>query len=282
MSARLPTVAGMFYEADPDALRKRIEWAFTHPFGPGEVPKPSTARRRESHAFMAPHAGYIYSGPVAAHTYYRIALEGRADTYVILGPNHTGYGEPVAVYPEGKWLTPLGEVLIDEELAGELVSRSKYARPDKSAHEQEHSIEVQLPFLQFIFGKVRIVPIALLYQTPSIARDLARSILEAAESLGRDVVVIASSDMTHYEPNESAHAKDRKALEKIVSLDVDGLFETINRLRISMCGPGPVMTAMEFTKLMGGSKGEVLKYATSGDITGDTYAVVGYASVRFF
>lgn len=282
MVKRPPVVAGLFYESDPQALKERIEWAFTHALGPGKVPKASSTRRKESIGFVSPHAGYVYSGPVAAHTYAKIAEEGNPDTFVILGPNHTGYGAAIAVWAEGSWETPLGEVPVDEELAAEIIKNSRFAKPDTVAHTEEHSIEVQLPFLQYFFGEVKIVPISVMYQAPQTSKDLADAILKAVEKLGRDIVLIASSDMSHYEPHDVAVVKDRQAISKIIDLDPEGLYTVVMDKNISMCGVGPVMTLLYYARDVGGKGAELLKYATSGDVTGDKTWVVGYASVRVF
>jgi len=280
---REPVFAGQFYDSDPQELKERIEWCFRHPFGPGGMPEPSKERRPESLGFMVPHAGYVYSGPVAAHSYYIIAKEGMPETFILIGPNHTGLGASVAVWPDGQWRTPLGSVRVDEELAEGILKASRFAKADTAAHEQEHSLEVQLPFLQYMFGEdFRIVPIAMLYQTPETAKDLGNAIVKAIRELGRDTVIIASSDMTHYEPHELAVKKDELALEKITSLDPEGLYSTVIDKDISMCGVGPVMTLIYVAKELGYGKAEVLKHATSGDITGEKAWVVGYAAVRIY
>jgi AmmeMemoRadiSam system protein B len=273
----------MFYEASPDALRARIEWAYKHPLGPGSLPTPSTTRRRESIGFVVPHAGYMYSGPVAAHAYYRLALEGPAETYVIAGPNHTGLGTLVSAYPEGAWVTPLGEVEVDAELARAIAEHSEMVDLDEKAHVYEHSVEVQIPFLQHLFGnRFKIVPIVMWEQTPETARDLARAVYEAARALGRDVVFLASTDFTHYEPHDVASKKDSEAIEAIASLDPERLFSVITEKNISMCGPGPVMALLYLARMMKGRSAQLLKYATSGDITGDRSSVVGYAAIRVY
>jgi AmmeMemoRadiSam system protein B len=277
---RLPAVAGYFYEATSDALINRIKWCFTHSLGPGKLPSRYEGRLKESIGYVVPHAGYMYSGPVAAHAYYRIALEGKPDTFVVLGPNHTGLGTAVSIYDKGVWSTPLGDVEVDSELALEIVRRSNYVDVNYDAHKFEHSIEVQLPFLQYIFGTFKFVPIVLAYQVPEIAKDLANSIASASKELGRDVIILASSDMTHYEPDDIARKKDHDVLEHIVRLDPMKVFEVINKENVSMCGVGPVLTLLYYANKVGGSKGEVLKYATSGDVTGERDAVVGYAAVR--
>jgi len=282
---RSPAVAGYFYPLDPDELRRAIEASFQHPIGPGKLPTISPTRARGSTGFVVPHAGYIYSGPVAAHSYYKLAEEGMPETFIIIGPNHTGYGALVSVYPSGKWSTPLGEIEVDAELARSIVNNSEYAELDVYAHTEEHSIEVQLPFLQYLFGnKFKIVPIVLALQTPEVAEDLAKAIYDAIAHNGRDIVILASSDFTHYEPYESARSKDLKAIEKILELDTHGFYNIIKELNVSVCGPGGIMVLMEYTrKVYGGNAGaELLKYATSGDTSGDKSAVVGYASIRFY
>ncbi len=280
MRIRYPVVAGYFYERDPESLRKQIEKSFLHFLGPGSLPRVSKIRNRLSIGFVSPHAGYMYSGPIAAHTYYALAGEGKPDTVIIAGPNHTGLGVGVSVMVEGVWKTPLGDAPIDSELAKAIVKISGYAAPDELAHLEEHSVEVQIPFLQYIFGDVRIVPIVLMLQTPNIAKDLAEAIYKASEKLGRDIVFIASTDFSHYVPHETAYKKDHMAIEKILNIDPEGLYNTIEKYDISMCGPGPVMTLLYLAKKCGITRAELLKYATSGDVTGDKGLVVGYASIR--
>ncbi|MEO3993891.1 MAG: AmmeMemoRadiSam system protein B [Desulfurococcaceae archaeon TW002] len=280
MSVRKPVVAGYFYESRKESLINQIKWAFTHKHGPGSIPEVSEVRSRESIGFVVPHAGYIYSGPVAAHSYAKLASEGKPDVFVLLGPNHVGAGEIVSVWDEGVWETPLGRAIVDAELAKEIISNSRYARPDKLAHYEEHSIEVQIPFLQYLFKDVSIVPISIMYQVPEISEDLAKSILKASSKLGRDLVVIASTDLTHYEPHDRAVEKDKTVLDKIKSLDPKGLFDVVLRRNISMCGVAPVMTLLYYAILKNSSGVEILKYATSGDISGDKSLVVGYSAIR--
>jgi len=279
---RPPAVAGAFYESSPEALINRIKWCFTHRLGPGELPKKALIRSKESIGYVVPHAGYMYSGPIAAHAYFKIALEGLPETFIILGPNHTGIGTAVSVYDRGEWITPLGKVGIDSELALEIVKHSNYIDVNYEAHRYEHSIEVQLPFLQYIFGDFKFVPIVIMYQVPEIAEDIANSIVEATRKLRRDVVILASSDMTHYEPHEIAYKKDQEVLNAIIKLKPKEVYDIIVNKDISMCGVGPVLTLLYVAIKLGYKNGELLKYATSGDITGDLSAVVGYASVRIF
>lgn len=280
MRIRYPVVAGYFYEQDPESLRKQIEKLFLHSLGPGSLPKINNIRNKLSVGFVSPHAGYMYSGPIAAHTYHAIAREGKPDTIIIAGPNHTGLGVGVSIMVEGVWKTPLGDVLIDSELAKAIVKISEYAAPDELAHLEEHSVEVQIPFLQYIFGDIKIVPIVLMLQTPSVAKDLAEAVYEASKEIGRDIIFIASTDFSHYVPYETAYKKDHMAIEKILNIDPEGLYDTVERYGISMCGPGPVMVLLYLARKYGVTRAELLKYATSGDVTGDKGLVVGYASIR--
>jgi len=280
-SVRRPVVAGYFYPRRREDLVKLIEWSFKHRLGPGELPSPVDRGERLSIGYVVPHAGYMYSGPIAAHAYYDLARDGVPQTVIILGTNHTGLGEPVSVYPGGKWETPLGYLDVDGEFSKSIVKYSNIASLDEQAHLEEHSIEVQLPFLQFIFAnRVRIVPIVMGIHTLDVANDLAESILRATSELSRDVVVLASSDFNHYEPHEVTIKKDEAAISRILELDTQGFYNTIIEKNISICGPGGVMTLVEIAKKLGG-KPVLLKYATSGDIAGNKAAVVGYASVKF-
>ncbi len=278
---RFPAVAGMFYEAEPEALRRQIEWSFKHPVGPGRLPQTRSEPMQGFSGYMVPHAGYIYSGPVAAHSYYRLASQGKPETIVIAGPNHTGLGSMVSVMARGIWVTPLGEVEIDGELAEAIVKHSRYADVDEKAHLHEHSIEVQIPFLQYIYGDgFNIVPIVMYAQILDTARDLAEAVLKASEETGRRIAFIASSDLSHYLPYEEAYRRDRYALEAIERLDAEGLFKAIEEHDISMCGPGPVATLITLARMQGASKARILKYATSGDTSGDRGMVVGYAAAE--
>ena len=281
MVKRYPVVAGFFYESRPDRLRKEIERVFLHDLGPRKLPATSTKRKAESLGFVVPHAGYLYSGPTAAHVYYRLASEGMPEVVVLIGPNHTGLGSAVAIMDEGSWVTPFGEVEIDSELARAIVRNSEFIDINYEAHMNEHSLEVQLPFLQYIFGnEFKIVPITMLHQVPETAKDVANALIKALKEVKRDVVILASSDMTHYEPQDIAKKKDMMAIEKILNLDPDGLYRVVMRENISMCGYGAVMALLYYSRELGAKKAELLSYTTSGDITGDYSAVVGYAAIR--
>ncbi|MBP1357839.1 MAG: AmmeMemoRadiSam system protein B [Sulfolobus sp.] len=280
---RMPAVAGTFYEDNPKRLREQIEWSFRHSVGPGKLPQVPEVKpqKRQNAFFIVPHAGYIYSGPVAAHSYFYLGEEGKPDTVIILGPNHTGYGSPVSAWPSGEWETPLGTVQIDEELTKEIVKRSQIVDLDERAHLYEHSIEVQVPFLQYLFGNsFKIVPIVILMQTPEVAEYLAEAISEIMNEGKKDMVVLASSDLNHYDPYEETYEKDQKAINKIQNLDYKGLFHVVEDEDVTVCGYAPIMTVLILAKKFN-KKPYVLKHATSGDTSGDKSSVVGYLSVRF-
>lgn len=279
---RRPAVAGYFYPSDKNRLLENIEWCFKHKLGPGDLPKLSTERKKSAIGYIVPHAGYMYSGPIAAHAYYDMAKEGIPETAIILGTNHTGYGKPISVYPEGLWETPLGQLRVDSELGALVVEYSELADFDTYAHLEEHSIEVQLPFVQYIYNeKVKILPIAVGVHTPETSKDLASAILKATRELNRDVVVLASSDFNHYEPHEVTVEKDMSAINKVLELNTEEFYKTIVEKDISICGPGGIMALMEIARSTN-AQVALLMHATSGDVWGDKSAVVGYASVKFY
>jgi AmmeMemoRadiSam system protein B len=277
---RKPAVAGLFYESNPESLRKRIKWCYQHQLGPGRIPD-KIGKKRTIKGLMAPHAGYQYSGPVAAHSYLELAEDGFPETVVIMCPNHTGLGSGVSTMTEGTWQTPLGNVQIDEEFAIELVSHHALMDTDPAAHLQEHSCEVQLPFLQYIGPDFSLVPVCMWMQDLETASELGEAIAETSRKLGRDIVIIASTDFTHYQPQEVAKAQDKQVLEAIKAMNEKLLMKRVAEHNVTMCGYGPVAAALVASKAMGANSAEILKYATSGDATGDYSSVVGYASAVF-
>jgi len=247
--------------------------------GPGAFPDLAKARERRILGLVSPHAGYTYSGSVAAHGFFQLASEGKPEVVVVLGPSHRGIGAAVALSKEDKWQTPLGDIEIDGEVGEGIVSAARWARWDDLAHSWEHSIEVQIPFLQYVYETgFRVIPIAMLRQDLEISQDLGRAIATALE--GKDGIIVASSDFTHYESQASASKKDHSALEAILNLDAKQLWDVVSRYDISMCGFGPVMAMLTACRQLGANKGRLLRYVTSGDITGDYSQVVGYASVE--
>jgi len=222
---RYPVVAGQFYAGTKSALLKQIEWCYTHNYGPGKIQQARTGPRKVV-GLVSPHAGYMYSGPVAAHGFAFIAQDGMPSSIVIVGPNHTGIGSGISIMASGKWRTPLGDVEIDKQLARSIKQSSDIIDEDIAAHAGEHSLEVQLPFLQHLFGdKFKMVPICMMIQDEETSEEVGRAIAKAA--VKKDIAVIASTDFTHYEPQQSAAVKDGKAIDKILALDWHGLMRTV-------------------------------------------------------
>ncbi|MGQ9641367.1 MAG: AmmeMemoRadiSam system protein B [Candidatus Bathycorpusculaceae bacterium] len=280
VKVRRPTQAGAFYEGNTESLRRQIENCFLHEFGPGKIPEVVKTGLKRVTGLVCPHAGYMFSGPVAAHAYYSLACDGKPDVAVIFGPNHTNYGSALAVANEGVWRTPLGDVEVDGETANHIVRESRIVDVDDSAHRFEHSIEVQLPFLQYLYGsEIKMVPICFLMQDLSSAKEVGKAVAKALA--GKNAVVIASSDMTHYEPQKSAERKDKLALEGVEEMDEDKFYSIIETHRITACGYGPIVALITAAKLLGAKEAKVLCYKTSGDIIGDYSSVVGYAAVCF-
>ena len=270
---RAPAVAGQFYAGTASELRAQIDAAFEHPVGPGAVPtvESGTASIR---GLVSPHAGYPYSGPVAAHGFARLAEAGRPEAVVLIGPNHSGYGSSIAISGADRWETPLGTVPVATELRNRLASAPGLA-VDESTHEGEHSLEVQVPFLQFLYDEpVPILPIVLTQQSAETVEQLQSAL---AEGLSGDVLVLASTDLTHYEPTATAERLDRPILDAIEALDADAVVESA-RDGHTMCGWGPTAATLSVSQARGATAGEILTYATSGDTAGSTDSVVGYVS----
>ncbi len=274
---RYPAVAGRFYGGSKSNLTAQIEDCFKHEHGPGPIPEVQKGPR-EIIGLVSPHAGYPYSGPVAAHGFSKLAEDGKPDSVIIIGPNHSGMGPEVSVDSSDLWETPLGQIEIDDSLRDKILEESETAELDSSAHLNEHSLEVQLPFLQYLFDEdFTIVPICMKKQSTETSRDLGEAIGEIIE--GEEILIIASTDLTHYEPQRMAESKDREAIEKIKNLDWKGLLETVSRKNMSVCGYGPVAAMIVASKELGANKAELFKYATSGDTAGPTGQVVGYCSL---
>jgi len=262
---RKPAVAGAFYPASPQTLAETITDL-----------SDDAAPRVEAIGLIAPHAGYAYSGSVAGAVISRVRLEG---TVIILGPNHTGLGAPFSLWPDDDWETPLGGVAIDEELRQALLENSVYLKEDTLAHLREHSLEVQIPFLQHFKPDVKIIPIVLGGAAPDDYQALGREIARVLTATKRRVTIIASSDMTHYEPQSTAERKDKLAIEAVLRLDAAVLTSRLAEHRITMCGYAPVLTLIAAAKELGATGGELVRYQTSGDVSGDYGSVVGYAGI---
>jgi MEMO1 family protein len=262
---RPPAVAGHFYTANPDRLRSEVLEFTAH-----------VGRKVTALGCVVPHAGYMYSGHVAGAVYGTLELPSR---FVILCPNHTGEGQPLSIMSQGRWRTPLGEVEIDEQLAGALMRRFPALREDYQAQKYEHALEVQLPFLQVLTSQFSFVPVTVGVGRYDYLHGLGEALGQTLANVPDLVTMIASSDMNHYEPDAITREKDRKAIERILALDPAGLQEVLTREHSTMCGYGPTIAMLVAAKMLGATSAELVKYATSGDISGDRDSVVGYAGI---
>lgn len=278
MLVRKPAVAGSFYPDNPDELRKMIHDSYIHPLGPGVLP-PAAGDRKGVSACVCPHAGYEYSGPIAAHSYLWLSELRKPELVVVVAPNHYGVGSGVSTFREGAWETPFGVVPVDPDATAQIVKLTGLVDYDPESHRREHSIEVQLPFIQQLYGSFKLLPISLAFQDIETARELGRGLSKLL--VGRDAALIASSDLTHYEPATVAREKDMALLETVLALDVEAFYDVLEKKQVTACGFGAIATVMEASRLLGFKRGELHKYANSGDTTGDNDAVVGYPSVSF-
>ena len=280
MKVRRPTQAGTFYEGDAEALKTQIENCFLQEFGPKKRPIVNKDGPREVIGLICPHAGYMFSGPVAANAYYELARDGKPDIVVIMGPNHTGYGSALALMNEGGWRTPLGDVEIDGETADQIAQETLLVDVDDLAHRFEHSIEVQLPFLQYLYGcEFKFVPVCFQLQDLSSALEVGNAVAKVLAS--KNAVVIASSDMTHYEPQGNATAKDVAALKAVEAMNEKLFYSIIEKQNVTACGYGPIAAVIVSAKGLGAKEAKLLCYKSSGDVTGDYSSVVGYAALSF-
>jgi AmmeMemoRadiSam system protein B len=261
---REPAVAGRFYPANAERLRADLESYLI------------SDKKIRSIACMVPHAGYMYSGKVAGAVFSRLEIPARC---IVLGPNHTGRGHPLAIMTEGAWRTPLGELSIDSDLAENLMREFPALSQDSAAHRSEHSIEVEIPFLQVCRPDVKFVPIAIGTGQLVLLEQLGQSLAEVLKKRKEPGLIIASSDMNHYEDDATTRVKDRKAIDKILALDAPGLYETVMNESISMCGFGPAIAMLTAARRLGAQKAELVQYATSADVSGDHKIAVGYAGI---
>ncbi len=271
---RHPAVAGRFYPRDRESLREEVNSYLFQ----GDSAHGDTAAQAATNAIgcIAPHAGYMYSGHVAGAVFARIKIPERC---IVMCPNHTGIGRPLAIMSEGAWETPLGNVPIEGALAASLKERCPALQEDASAHHGEHAAEVELPFLLLRQPKLTFVPIALGTQHLDTLEQLGLAIADVVGAQEDPVLIVASSDMNHYESDVVTRAKDHWAIERILTLDASGLHEVVTQQNISMCGVGPAVTMLTAAKKLGAKSAELIEYATSGDVSGDRDMVVGYAGV---
>ncbi len=263
--ARPPAVAGRFYPDDPVALLEEVQRHLNQ-----ETPKVSAK------GVIAPHAGFMYSGDVAGTVYSRIEIP---ETVILLGPNHTGMGERIAISTHGSWIMPFGDLEIDASIAKAILKNLPIARDSEEAHRLEHSLETQLPFLQYFRKQFKFVPICLMRLSFVECQMLAKAIVQAVQSYDRPVLIVASSDMTHYESHSCASEKDHRAIDQILKMDPEGLFRTVETEGITMCGVNPATVMLAACKELGATQAELARYMTSGEVSGDMGQVVGYAGV---
>ena len=262
---RPPAVAGHFYTANPDRLRTEILQFTAH-----------AGEKVPAFGCVVPHAGYMYSGHVAGAVFGAMQLPSR---YVILCPNHTGEGQPLAIMSTGTWETPLGDIEVDSHLAGQLVQQCGALEEDQQSQKYEHALEVQLPFLQVLAPLFTFVPITVGVGRYEYLHELGEALGRTLRSERDRVLIVASSDMNHYESDSVTREKDRKAIERILALDPAGLHEVLAREHSTMCGYGPTIAMLIAAKMLGAASAELVKYATSGDVSGDRESVVGYAGI---
>ncbi len=264
-SIRKPAVAGSFYPANPEQLKDQLA-SFIRP-----VQKKIRAR-----GIMVPHAGYVYSGKVAGQVYSQIDIP---DRIIILSPNHTGLGAPFSINRQGHWQTPMGNVKIDQELAAQLMSRFSLLEEDPLAHAREHSLEVQLPFIQYLKKDFTFVPMTLSHVSIDECLNLGEAIADAIESEKKQILLIASSDMNHYEEHHYTLRVDQLAIDEILKRDPVSLYHTVHKKNISMCGIIPTTVMLAAVNQLGAQKARLVDHKTSGDVSGDYDRVVGYAGI---
>ena len=263
---RPPAVAGRFYPRRPDELRREVQGFLA----------PEPAAIVKAIGCIAPHAGYMYSGHVAGAVYSRIEIPRQC---VVLCPNHTGMGHALAIMTRATWKTPLGEVAPAAELGDALLSGFHSLHEDSSAHRAEHAVEVQLPFLQTRQPELELVPIAVGTRDFALLSGLGEALAQAITRQGAQTLIVASSDMNHYEDDALTRVKDRKAIDRVLALDPRGLWDVVMNEDVSMCGFGPAIIMLTAAKRLGAESAELIKYATSADVSGDRDTVVGYAGV---
>ena len=277
MEVRTPAVSGTFYPDDQQELKSLIHNCFMHTIGPGKMPP--TGSDQKIYGVICPHAGFVYSGPVACHSFYSIS-SSVSKLAIITGPNHYGIGQSIASMIDASWKTPLGLMEVDSESALELRNGLDILELDSFSHSKEHSIEVQVPMLQETFShEMKILPVSLINQEQQTATKVGSAIAKIAQK--KDALLIGSSDFTHYEENEFAHRQDLALIEPILKLDVDEFYKILYERHVTACGFGAIASTMIACKELGATEGKLLKYATSGDVSGDKSSVVGYASIIF-
>lgn len=269
---RESAIAGTWYPGDPTALKGQVERFLAMV----EIPE----LEGEPIAIIAPHAGYMYSGQVAGYAYK--AIQGKKfDSVVIVAPSHYVWFQGVSIYPKGGYETPLGVVPVDEELSSKLIGLSPVVKDLPQAHKREHSLEIQLPFLQVVLRDFQLVPLVMGDQDEKTSRELGKALAELVRATSKRVLLVASTDLSHFYPYERAVVLDKAFISRVEALDPDGLLKDLEYKICEACGAGPVIAVMFAAKALGARRGVILKYANSGDVTGDKTSVVGYLSAIF-
>jgi AmmeMemoRadiSam system protein B len=273
---REPVVAGQFYPDERNELENMIKYCMEHKYGPGNEPALSNEK---IFGIVCPHAGYVYSGPTACHSYKAITSQS-PELAIVIGPNHFGVGKDAATMVDAEWQTPLGRVRVDSESAKQVMETSEFIEIDEYSHSQDHSLEVHVPMLQKILSnEFQILPIILRAQDIETAMDVGNAVAKIARK--KNAIVIASSDFTHYEENSFAHQQDMALIEPILEMDVERFYRVLKERKVTACGYGAIASTMIACKNLGATKGKLLSYATSGDISGNTESVVGYGAIKF-
>ncbi len=262
---RKPAVAGQFYPASPSQLTDMVRGFID-----------DSAVKEAAIGVVSPHAGLMYSGAVAGAVFSRIKFP---HTFILIGPNHTGLGSPVSIMSSGEWQMPTGILSINEGMAKKIMESSDMIEEDTLAHKVEHSLEVQLPFILFFSSETKIIPITMMSESLAACRIVGEALADVIKEMHESVTIVASSDMSHYITDSAARKKDKKAIDRILSLDPEGLYDTVRKEEISMCGFMPVTTMLFAANKLGASKAELLRYSTSGEVSGDYDHVVGYAGM---
>lgn len=272
--------AGSWYAGTESALRETLKRFFEEDErGPKKVPEVNEAGPRNIIAIVSPHAGYTYSGAIAAHAYVELAFDGRPALFIVVGIDHRGAGvAPASIQVEGGWQTPLGLAKINSDVAKKILENSEKIQDSPRAHSYEHSLELQIPFLQYIFGEIEFVPIMISSGSLAVFQEVGSAIAKACQQ--ENVVLIASTDFTHFEPAESAKAQDQKAINAILKLNEELLYKTVRSNGISMCGYGSTSTVIRAARELGAKKAVLLKYGNSGEVSGDYHSVVGYGALK--
>ena len=276
MNIRQPVVAGQFYPDKKEELEVMISSCFDHKYGPG---KKINNQEKRVFGVICPHAGYIYSGPTACHSFESISHQN-PELAIIIGPNHFGVGENVATMTDSQWSTPLGLVDVNSDAAKQVSQISKSIKIDSYSHSRDHSLEVQVPMLQSVLSNnFQILPIILMRQDIETAKDVGNAVSEIAKKTNS--IIIGSSDFTHYEENSFAHSQDKSLIEPILEMDVEKFYHILKEKQVTACGFGAIASTMIACRNLGATKGELLSYATSGDVSGNTESVVGYSAIQF-